>query len=56
MANVIDQSIASHNSFKGQETQEIPVIKPIEKQKESPTANFPKVTKPEVAGPQLDIR
>lgn len=56
MAGIIDQSIASHNSFKGQETQEIPVIETVEPIKETPTANFPKVSKPELLGSPLDIR
>lgn len=56
MADIIDQSISSHNSFKGQETQEIPIIAVKDERKESATAKFPKVTKTEIVKPQLDNR
>jgi serine/threonine protein phosphatase PrpC len=66
MAGIIEQSITSHNSFKGQETQELPVMASMKEKKDSPTANFPKVTKreeikptltkPEIIKPQFDNR
>lgn len=52
MVNIIDQSISSHHSFKGQETQEIPSIKIHEDEIELNTAEFPKVTKSESVRPQ----
>jgi len=45
--NVINQSISSHHQFKGQATQELPVIQKTQAINEKPTAEFPKVTQPE---------
>lgn len=56
MADIIDQSIASHNSFKGQETQEIPKIKAVDEPIKSPTVNQLKVTKPVLQRSQHDNR
>tara|TARA_R110002050_G_scaffold128478_13_gene249732 strand:+ start:6274 stop:7347 length:1074 start_codon:yes stop_codon:yes gene_type:complete len=56
MAEIIDHSISSHNSFIGQETQEIPSIKIDDEQIESSTAEFPKVSKSAPARSQLDTR
>ncbi|MCI2283417.1 hypothetical protein L3081_08425 [Colwellia sp. MSW7] len=56
MAEIIDHSISSHNSFIGQETQEIPSIKIDDEERESTTAEFPKITKSESVRSQLDTR
>jgi serine/threonine protein phosphatase PrpC len=46
-ASIITQSISSHHQFKGQATQELPVIQKTQVIEEKPTAEFPKVTQPE---------
>jgi serine/threonine protein phosphatase PrpC len=56
MVDIIDQLTASHNSFKGQVTQEAPAIKVVNERIESPTANFPKVTKARLVKSKLDNR
>ena len=50
-ANVIDQSISSHHHFKGQATQELPIVHPNQEKEEKATAEFPKVTHTEVYKP-----
>lgn len=54
MVEIINQSISSHHSFKGQETQEVPLVKIDDDDIESNTAEFPKVTKSESVKPRLD--
>jgi len=50
--SIIDQSISSHHQFKGQDTQELPVIQSTQVINEKPTVEFPKVSQPETYNDQ----
>ncbi|PCH95015.1 MAG: hypothetical protein COB83_09835 [Gammaproteobacteria bacterium] len=55
-SEIIEQSISSHNSFKGQDTQELPVLKREVKIEKKPTVKFPKVTLNETNNRSIDYR
>jgi len=54
VTNMINQSISSHHRFKGQATQELPVVQEKLEIKNASTAKFPKTTQPEIVKNQLE--
>ena len=54
VTHVINQSMSSHHSFKGQATQELPIVQEKQEIKNVSTAKFPQTTQPAVVKNQLE--